>query len=84
MNFLVPNDKIVYAIFRKGELMMYNKISILEEQISNLRDELDDLIKQEEVKYDIVLDLSRKLDDLIVLYVTTKAKKYLSNGDIVQ
>jgi hypothetical protein len=81
---LVPNDKIVYAIFRKGELMMYNKISILEEQISNLRDELDDLIKQEEVKYDIVLDLSRKLDDLIVLYVTTKAKKYLSNGDIVQ
>ncbi|ADL68682.1 sporulation protein [Thermoanaerobacterium thermosaccharolyticum] len=64
--------------------MMYNKISILEEQISNLRDELDDLIKQEEVKYDIVLDLSRKLDDLIVLYVTTKAKKYLSNGDIVQ
>ncbi|MCP2240560.1 aspartyl-phosphate phosphatase Spo0E family protein [Thermoanaerobacterium thermosaccharolyticum] len=63
---------------------MYNKISILEEQISNLRDELDDLIKQEEVKYDIVLDLSRKLDDLIVLYVTTKAKKYLSNGDIVQ
>lgn len=84
MNFLVPNDKIVYAIFRKGELMMYNKISILEEQISNLRDELDDLIKQEEVKYDIVLDLSRKLDELIVLYVTTKAKKYLSNGDIVQ
>jgi hypothetical protein len=84
LNFLVPNDKIVYAIFRKGELMMYNKISILEEQISNLRDELDDLIKQEEVKYDIVLDLSRKLDDLIVLYVTTKAKKYLSNGDIVQ
>ncbi|MBP2072735.1 aspartyl-phosphate phosphatase Spo0E family protein [Thermoanaerobacterium butyriciformans] len=63
---------------------MYNKISILEEQISNLRDELDDLIKQEEVKYDIVLDLSRKLDDLIVLYVTTKAKKYLSNVDIVQ
>jgi len=84
LNFLVPNDKIVYAIFRKGELMMYNKISILEEQISNLRDELDDLIKQEEVKYDIVLDLSRKLDDLIVLYVTTKAKKHLSNGDIVQ
>lgn len=84
MNFLVPNDKIVYAIFRKGELMMYNKISILEEQISNLRDELDDLVKQEEVKYDVVLDLSRKLDDLIVLYVAIKAKKYLSNGDIVQ
>jgi len=84
LNFLVPNDKIVYAIFRKGELMMYNKISTLEEQISNLRDELDDLIKQEEVKYEMILDLSRKLDDLIVLYCTTKSKKYRTNGDIVQ
>ncbi|WP_231968845.1 aspartyl-phosphate phosphatase Spo0E family protein [Thermoanaerobacterium sp. RBIITD] len=63
---------------------MCKNISILEKQISSLRDELDDLVQQEEVKYDIVLDLSRRLDDLIVLYVSTKAKNYISSDDVIQ
>jgi hypothetical protein len=51
---------------------MNTNISVLEQKINDLRQELDDLIQQKNVRYDVVLDISRRLDDLIVFYVSTK------------
>lgn len=62
---------------------MMKNIDILEEQISILRKELDNLMGQREVTYDRVLDISRRLDDLIVLYVNNKKDKYSAIGDII-
>ncbi|HHW56247.1 MAG TPA: aspartyl-phosphate phosphatase Spo0E family protein [Clostridia bacterium] len=48
----------------------------LEKQINVLRRELDSLVTSEDIDYDKVLDLSRKLDDLIVSYIINKKDKY--------
>lgn len=64
---------------------MMKNIDVLEEQISILRKELDNLVVQRDVTYDKVLDISRKLDDLIVVYVNNKKDKYSYStiGDII-
>lgn len=63
--------------------MMKNLDVVLEEQISILRRELDNLVGQREVTYDRVLDISRRLDELIVLYVNNKKDKYSTIGDVI-
>ncbi|WP_394214464.1 Spo0E family sporulation regulatory protein-aspartic acid phosphatase [Thermoanaerobacter kivui] len=72
--------KLYLQILKKGEQVMKN-IEALEEQISVLRRELDNLVDQKETKYDKVLDISRRLDDLIVLYISNKKGKYTTIGD---
>ncbi|MGB9678672.1 MAG: Spo0E family sporulation regulatory protein-aspartic acid phosphatase [Thermoanaerobacteraceae bacterium] len=57
-------------------------IDILENQIYTLRNELDNLIIQQDT-YDKILDLSRRLDELIVLYINNKKDIYSSNGNIL-
>lgn len=66
---------------KRGTNMDQN-IALLKKQIDLLRDELDSLLAQEEVKYEIVLNISQWLDDLIVLYVKTKKRTYTSGEDI--
>lgn len=48
----------------------------LEKQISNLRRELDNLVTEDEIDYEKVLDISRKLDALIVSYIISKKDDY--------
>jgi len=57
-------------------------VDILENQIYTLRKELDNLIVQQDT-YDKILDLSRRLDELIVLYINNKKDIYSLNGDIL-
>lgn len=57
-------------------------VDILENQIYTLRKELDNLIVQQDT-YDKILDLSRRLDELIVLYINNKKDIYSINGDIL-
>ncbi|UZQ83884.1 MULTISPECIES: aspartyl-phosphate phosphatase Spo0E family protein [Thermoanaerobacter] len=55
----------------------------LERQISVLRKELDNLVTKEEIDYEKVLDISRKLDDLIVSYIITKKDRYSTVGNYI-
>lgn len=55
----------------------------LERQISVLRKELDNLVTKEEIDYEKVLDISRKLDDLIVSYIITKKDRYSAVGNYI-
>ncbi|KHO62197.1 MULTISPECIES: aspartyl-phosphate phosphatase Spo0E family protein [Thermoanaerobacter] len=55
----------------------------LEIQISVLRKELDNLVTKEEIDYEKVLDISRKLDDLIVSYIITKKDRYSAVGNYI-
>ncbi|ADD02152.1 Sporulation stage 0, Spo0E-like regulatory phosphatase [Thermoanaerobacter mathranii subsp. mathranii str. A3] len=56
---------------------------VLEKQISVLRKELDNLVTKEEIDYEKVLDISRKLDDLIVSYIITKKDRYSTVGNYI-
>jgi hypothetical protein len=55
----------------------------LEKQISSLRRELDNLITDEDIDYEKVLDISRKLDALIVSYIISKKDDYSTAGSWV-
>ncbi|ABY93368.1 Spo0E like sporulation regulatory protein [Thermoanaerobacter thermohydrosulfuricus] len=55
----------------------------LERQISVLRKELDNLVTKEEIDYEKVLDISRKLDDLIVSYIINKKDRYSTVGNYI-
>jgi len=56
---------------------------VLEKQISVLRKELDNLVTKEEIDYEKVLDISRKLDDLIVSYIINKKDRYSTVGNYI-
>lgn len=65
--------KLYIRTFKKGVNKMKSN-EALERQISVLRKELDNLVTKEEIDYEKVLDISRKLDDLIVSYIINKKR----------
>ncbi|EIW01461.1 Spo0E like sporulation regulatory protein [Thermoanaerobacter siderophilus SR4] len=74
--------KLYIRTLKKGVNKMKSN-EALERQISVLRKELDNLVTKEEIDYEKVLDISRKLDDLIVSYIITKKDRYSTVGNYI-
>ncbi|AEM78453.1 Sporulation stage 0, Spo0E-like regulatory phosphatase [Thermoanaerobacter ethanolicus JW 200] len=74
--------KLYIRTLKKGVNKMKSN-EALERQISVLRKELDNLVTKEEIDYEKVLDISRKLDDLIVSYIINKKDRYSTVGNYI-